>query len=264
MEVSNAGKMPSLACDVAGAGPAIVFIHAFPLNRRMWSPQVARLRGHARLIALDLPGFGRTPPVAAASLADFADAVAGLLDRLESTRAVVVGCSMGGYVAQALAVRYPARVAALGLANTRARGDSPEVRAGRAELVALVRAQGMAPVADRQLPKLLSRRGLSDPAHVALVREMIGEGTPQGLITAAAAMAARPDLMPALPSIPCPAAVIAGTEDAIIPVAEAEEMAARLPRGRCVRLEGAGHLANLELPDEFTAAIDSLLRDGLP
>ncbi len=263
MELSNAG-MPSLACDVAGAGADVVFIHAFPLNRRMWLPQVARLRGHARVIAVDLPGFGRTPPVQAASIAHFADAVAGVLDRLEITRAVVVGCSMGGYVAQALAVRHPARVAALGLANTRARGDSPEVRARREELVALVRAQGMAPVADRQLLKLLSRRGRSDPAHVALVREMIGEGTPQGLITAAAAMAARPEMMPALPAIPCPAAVIAGTEDAIIPVAEAEEMAARLPRGWCVRLEGAGHLANLEMPDEFTAAIDALLHGDLP
>jgi pimeloyl-ACP methyl ester carboxylesterase len=261
--MSNVG-MPSLACDVAGAGAAVVFIHAFPLNRRMWSPQIARLRGHARVIAVDLPGFGRTPPVQGASIVDFADAVAGVLDRLESTRAVVVGCSMGGYVAQALAVRYPARVAALGLANTRARSDTADVRVRREELVALVRAQGMAPVADRQLPKLLSRRALSDPAHVALVREMIGEATPQGLITAAAAMASRPDMMPALPAIPCPAAVIAGTEDAIIPVVEAEEMAARLPRGRCVWLEGAGHLANLEAPDEFTAAIDALLHGDLP
>lgn len=250
---------PSIACDVAGEGAAVVFIHAFPLNRRMWSPQVERLRGHARVIAVDLPGFGRTPPVEAASIGDFADAVAGALDRLEITRAVVAGCSMGGYVAQALAVRHPARVAALGLANTRARSDTPEVRARREELVALVRRQGMALVADRQLPKLLSRRGLSHPAHVGLVREMIGEATPQGLITAAAAMAARPDMTHALPAITCPATVIAGTEDAIIPVAEAEEMAARLPRGRCVCLEGAGHLANLEMPDEFTAAIDALL-----
>ena len=259
----NAG-MPSLTCDVAGAGSAVVFIHAFPLNRRMWSPQVEELRGQARVVALDLPGFGRTPPAQAATIGDYADAVAGLLDRLEITRAVVVGCSMGGYVAQALAVRHPSRVAALGLANTRARDDSPEVRARREELVTLVRAQGMAPVADRQLPKLLSQRGRRDPAHVALVRQMIGEATPQGLITAAAAMAARPDMRPALPGILCPTAVIAGTEDAIVPVAEAEEMAARLPRGRCVRLEGAGHLANLEMPDDFTAAIDALIHCELP
>ncbi len=259
MGMTSAGT-PSLACDMAGAGAAVVFIHAFPLNRLMWSPQIEQLRGHARVIAVDLPGFGRTPPVQAASIADFADAVAGVLDRLEITRAVVVGCSMGGYVAQALAVRHPARVAALGLANTRAHSDTPEVRARREELVALVREQGMGPVADRQLPKLLSRRGLSHPAHVALVREMISEATPQGLITAAAAMATRPDMMPALPTITCPAAVIAGTEDAIIPVAEAEEMAARLPRGWSVCLEGAGHLANLEMPEEFTAAIDALLK----
>ncbi len=251
-----------LAHEITGTGTPVVFLHAFPLNRRMWGPQADVLRDVARVIAVDLPGFGQSPPVPKASIADFAEAVLTILDRYTIDRAVIVGCSMGGYVAQAFALTYPWRVAALGLADTRARSDSPDVRARRDALVALVREEGMGAVPDRQLPKLLSRRGLADATLVNLVREMIAQATPQGLISAAEAMATRPDFYPALPQITCPAVVIVGTEDAIISMGEAETMAAQLPRGQFVPLAGVGHLANLEAPEEFTAAIRALLWEG--
>jgi len=251
--------IPTLSHEIAGTGPPIVFIHAFPLNRRMWGPQVEDLRTVARVIAVDLPGFGQTPPVPTATIGEFAEAVVGILDRYAINRAVVVGCSMGGYVAQALALHSPSRVVALGLADTRARPDSPEVRARRESLVALVRIEGMAPVPDRQLPKLLGRRGAANPKLVDLVREIISQATPQGIITAARAMATRPDFTPLLSQIVCPTAVIVGTEDAIIPVEEAEAMVAALPHGKFVPVQGAGHLANLEAPEQFAGAMRWLL-----
>lgn len=251
--------IPTLAHEIVGVGPPIVFIHAFPLNRRMWGPQVDGLRAVARVLAVDLPGFGQSPPVPKATIGEFADAVLTILNRYAIDRAVVVGCSMGGYVAQALALMAPLRVAALGLADTRARSDSPEVRARREALVALVRSQGMALVPDRQLPKLLGPHGATNPTLVNFVRELIGQATPQGIITAAAAMATRPDFSPLLSQIACPTAVIVGTEDAIIPIEEAEALAEAIPHGKFVPMHGAGHLANLEAPEQFTGAVRWLL-----
>jgi len=249
----------ALFCEVAGSGVPVVFVHAFPLNHRMWGPQLLGLRDRAMVIAVDLPGFGQSPPAEAPSIPGFAEAVLGVLDHHGIDRAVVVGCSMGGYVAQALALAHPDRVAAIGLAGTRSRADTPEVKARRDELVAIVRERGMAPVPERQLPKLLGPDAQRDPGLVRLVREIVLEATPAGLMGAAVAMASRADVTPRLAAITCPAVVIIGTEDAIIPLAEANAMAAALPRGRSVPIAGAGHLANLEASNVFNHAILDLV-----
>jgi len=247
-----------LAHDDVGTGFPLVLVHAFPLDRRMWGPQRA-LAGRARVIAVDLPGFGQSPPIEGASIRRFAALVAGVLDHLGLARAAVAGCSMGGYVAQAFALAYPQRTAALGLVDTRAQPDTPEVRARRQALVEQVRAEGMAGVPERQLPKLLGPEAQGDPVLVGLVREMILQASPAGLIAAAEAMGSREDFRPQLGRIACPAAVLVGTEDAIVPVEEAQAMARALPRGRFVPIAGAGHLANLEAPEAVNQALGDLL-----
>lgn len=245
----------------AGQGEAVLLIHGFPLDRTMWDAQVEALAGTRRVIAPDLGGFGeseaRSEPV---SMEAFADDVRGLLDHLGLPRAVIGGLSMGGYVAFAFARKYAERTRALILCDTRAGADSPEARAGRAEMAALARARGLAPIADRMLPRLLApatreRR----PDVVERVRRMILRAPVAGVVAALGGMAERPDATPGLPAIGCPVLFIVGRHDVISPPAEAEAICAKLPRARRVVIPDAGHLAPMENAAAVNAAIGEFL-----
>jgi pimeloyl-ACP methyl ester carboxylesterase len=130
-----------LGVEVTGSGPALVLLHAFPLDRRMWAETVKALSPTHRVIALDARGFGESalgddPP----ALEHLADDVVGLLDLLGVPMAAVLGLSMGGYVALALAARHPARLASLILCDTRAGADSEAGKRARDQAIADARA----------------------------------------------------------------------------------------------------------------------------
>ena len=119
------------AIDV-GQGPAVVLLHAFPMDSALWASQRRALAGEGfRVVSPDLPGFGGSAPSRSApSLDVMADEVAALMEELGIDRAVVGGLSMGGYVAMAMLRRHPARIAGLVLADTKAAADTPEAAAG--------------------------------------------------------------------------------------------------------------------------------------
>jgi pimeloyl-ACP methyl ester carboxylesterase len=241
-----------------GRGHPIVFLHAFPLDGSMWDRERAELVKTHRVIVPDLRGFGRSGELAPPrSLDEHADDVVGILDALGIERATVAGLSMGGYTAFALARRHPQRLSRLILADTRAAPDSAEGRRARDENIALVQREGVAPLVERLLPKLLAPS--ASPSVVARVRALGGRQTAAGLIAALGAMRDRPDSAPLLPKIGVPALVIVGEADAISPPAEARAIAAAIPGGEIAVIDGAGHLANLESPAAFMAA----LRRGL-
>src|SRR6185503_2983280 len=113
-----------IAYDDVGSGLPVVFLHAFPLNRTMWDPQVGALVAECRCIAIDMRGLGESAPAEPYSVERYADDVVGVLDALQIERAVFVGLSLGGYVAFALWRRHRDRVRALVLADTRAAADT--------------------------------------------------------------------------------------------------------------------------------------------
>src|SRR5207249_3988421 len=184
-----------------GSGQPVLLLHAFPLNSRMWEPQMGALAARARLLTPDLPGFGLSPPPPAApSLDDYARQVVGVLDALEIDRVVVVGLSMGGYLAFRLVGALGPRLAGLILADTRATPDTEAGALARHRLAADVEARGVEIAASEFLPKLLGATTQRvRPALVDRVRDIIRENTPAGVAAALRAMAARPDSRPLRP-----------------------------------------------------------------
>lgn len=238
----------------------LILVHGYPLDHTMWEPQFAALSAVRRIIAPDLAGFGATGAPGHESLDGHADDLAALMDHLGIERAVVGGLSMGGYIAFAMWRRHPSRIAGLILACTRAGADSEAGRAGRYQSALSIESSGMGPVATAMLPKLLTSGA---PADVqATVDAMVRRQPPEGAIAALKAMAARPDSTPDLAGITVPTLVIAGEEDAIIPLAEAQTMAAAIPGAQLVPIPGAGHLANMEEPGAFNAAVRAFLDHG--
>jgi pimeloyl-ACP methyl ester carboxylesterase len=256
-----------MAYDDVGSGPAIVLLHGYPFNRSLWREQVEALRESHRVITPDLRGFGETPAAAGetATMKDMAGDVAELLDQLEIRRATVGGLSMGGYVALAFYRRFPLRVRALLLADTRAQADTDEARRTRAEQAQTILQDGMEAIADDMLSKLLAPATFKEqPDVVARVRQMITSTPPEGAAAALRGMAARVDQRDFLPSIYAPTLIVVGSLDKLTPPPDSELMRREIRGSRLEIIEGAAHLSNLERPAAFNRALESFLRSLQP
>jgi pimeloyl-ACP methyl ester carboxylesterase len=244
-----------------GDGIPLVLVHGYPLDRRLWAPQLDGLRHAARLVAPDLRGFGRSGDAPDTMTMDaYAADLKALVDGLGLGRVVVCGLSMGGYVALAFQAQYPEAVLGLVLANTRAGADSEQAREGRYAAARTALEQGVSGIADAMLPKMLTPETLANrPELAATVRAMMAAQRPSGVAAALRGMAERPDRTGDLPSIEVPTLVVTGSADTLIPVSESEALAGAIAGSRLAILEGAAHLSNLERPETFNAAVEDFL-----
>lgn len=252
-----------LAYDDVGTGPAIVLVHGYPFNRTMWDEQVAALRDKYRVIRPDLRGHGESETSEEpATMSLMAQDVASLMDLLGVDRAVIGGLSMGGYVTLAFHQLFASRVEKLVLADTRAEADTEENKKVRAEQAQKILAEGMAGIADAMLPKLLAPETVSKrPEVVKRVRDMILQTKPEGAAAALGGMAVREDQTGRLAHINVPTLILVGREDAITPVADSEKMQPAIAGSRLIVFDNAGHVSNIEQPEQFNRALISFLNE---
>jgi 3-oxoadipate enol-lactonase len=237
---------------------AVLLLHAFPVDARMWRDQVDAFGEDLTVVAPNHPGFGGSgsaPEVMTMRLA--AASAVRALDEAGADRALVCGLSMGGYVALELWRRYRDRVLGFVLANTRSGADTEEGAAGRRSLAERLRTEGKEFFADGP-PGLLSEHASEDTR--AFVRAMIADQPAEAIAAASLGMAERPDSGPDLPGITVPTLVISGTGDTLIPSAVTAEMADLIPGAELALIEGAGHLSNLERPGEFNRLLGRHLK----
>ncbi|MCS7313244.1 MAG: alpha/beta hydrolase [Acidobacteria bacterium] len=258
-----ATRLEWTALDVALHRPAVVFLHAFPMDRRMWRPQVGALADLGiPCIALDYPGFGAAPPWPfLPTIDDYARYVLDTLERLGVPQAVYVGLSMGGYVALALYRQAPDRFRGLVLADTRATADTEGARERRFQLIeATRRARSVDPLVEAHIDKLFTPRTRAErPGVVQEAERLMRMASPVGAIQALWAMADRPDSTGLLPRMNFPVLVVVGAEDPVTPPAEAQAMAECIPQADLVVLPEAAHLANMEQPEAFNEALRKYL-----
>ena len=249
-----------IAFDDIGSGLPVVFLHAFPLNRTMWDPQVTALVGECRCIPIDFRGFGDSTASPPYSVDQYADDVAAVLDTLQIERAVIVGLSLGGYVAFAMWRRHRGRVRALVLADTRATADTPETVTRRRELTELAETQGSTAVANVQIAGLFGKTTRDKrPDIYDSVHRMIAQAPVEGVVGALEAMIARPDSTATLSTIDVPTLVVVGSEDVATPPKDARALHAAIPGSRIEILQQAGHLSNLERPAAFNTVVTEFL-----
>ena len=252
-----------LAHDVTGDGPPTVLLHAFPLSRRMWSRECLQWGRFVRVITPDLPGFGESPRQGTPSIPAMASAVFALLDQLDIHEPVIAaGLSMGGYVVFEMVRQAPERVRALGLFATRATGDTAEQRQGRLMLAERIREEGMQPLVETMGSMLLGRTAqASRPDLSKIIMTDIQANDPEGVADALVAMARRADHTDLLPSLARPTLIVAGEEDAVIPMAQTADMHRRIPGARLEVLPHAGHLVHLEQPALLDGVVERFVRN---
>lgn len=250
-----------MAYDDEGTGVPLVLLHGFPFDRTMWRDQVAALSDRYRVIAPDLRGLGETTlGDLPATMDEMARDIVALLDHLDLRRVILGGLSMGGYVSLAFYRRFDLRVRGLMLFDTRAQADTFEARQGREQLAQRAENEGIEAVVEAFLPKLLAPATYENrPEVVERLREMMMRTTPEGAAAALRGMAMRSDSVGMLDRVMAPTLVVVGSEDAITPVADAQMLKGRTMGARLEIIQGAGHVSNLEAPDEFNRIVATFL-----
>jgi pimeloyl-ACP methyl ester carboxylesterase len=208
----------------------VVLLHAFPLDERMWERQLAALTDHDYR-AYNLYDLGGSS----------IDGWANWLLKDVPGELVLVGASMGGYVALAMARRAPDRVRGLLLAGSRATPDPPDRRALREQMIRVVQEEGIAGW----------NRDFSPPGP--------SDRTTDELVRGIEALRDRPDATDVVSSFQAPLVVVVGDQDDILPVDEARQIAESAPNGRLEVVEDAGHLVSVEAPERFNEILLELL-----
>ncbi len=240
-----------IAYQRRGAGEALVLVHGYPLDHSIWDQAAPLLEADFDVILPDLRGFGNSEIMEADhSIIGYASDLAGLLNHLKVRRAVLVGHSMGGYVALAFAREYPDRVAGLALVSSQMAPDTPERKAGRYATAKRVLAEGPGAVVDDLTPKLSADAAVQD-----FVRALMSRQRPLAIASALEAMADRPDSTNILQALKLPVAIVHGTDDKLIPVDRGREMKAALPAASYVELTGVGHMPMMEDPRAVADAL---------
>jgi len=257
----------SIAYSDSGQGFPLLFVHGYPLNRRMWEPQLQGLADIAHVLAPDLRGHGESEVVPGPYSVDlFADDLAAFLDALGIRQKIVLcGLSMGGYIAFAFYRKYAARLAGLILTATRAASDTPQARLARDQSAELARQQGVDAIVDAMLPKLLAPiTSQTRPELVEQVRQIMATTSLEALLGDLVALKERPDSTPTLAEIQIPTLLLPGAQDQIIPLQEAQAMHAAIRGSVLEVIPQAGHLPNLENPAAFNAAVHLFLNHLKP
>jgi 3-oxoadipate enol-lactonase len=239
----------------------LLFLHAWPLDARMWDPQRATVPAAVAVAAPNLPGFGGAEPSGdVTTMTAAAERALAAMDDAGIRQAVVCGLSVGGYVAFELWRRARDRVGGFVLANTRAVGDSDEAAAGRRALAERLRSEGNVLAGE---PPPLLREDASEEL-VERVRGWIADQPAEAIAASLLGMAVRPDSTPDLATIDVPTLVITSSGDRLIAPEISAEMARGIPGARFETIDGAGHLSNVDAPEAFDALLlDHLGRCGL-
>jgi 3-oxoadipate enol-lactonase len=241
-----------------GEGKPVILLHAFPLSRKMWQPQIeALVEAGCRVITPDFRGFGENENFADIhTMEDLAGDIAELLDELEIEKAIIGGLSMGGYVLFNLYKKHPEKFAALILADTNCGADLGEKRSARFELVAKIEADGAQALVENVLPNLISDfTKQHDSALVENLESEFSEVNPQAAIAALRGMAQREDHCDLLESISVPTLLIFGEHDKVTNLETGEKMHRAIKNSRLIKIENAGHYTNLEQPAQFNRAL---------
>ena len=239
--------------------PTVVFLHAFPLNAQMWHAQMEAVGADGfPVLALDFPGFGTAPSSGQRTVQEFAQYITDALERERVTDAVLVGLSMGGYVAFRILERHPALVRGAVLADTKASADAPDARTKRLKMAARVESEGTGFLQTELIPNLLSKT--VTPEVLLEVQTLAGDAPQHAVYNALAALASRPDSRVMLSEITVPTLILVGEDDSVTPIGDSEMMLGGIRTARLEVIRGAGHLSNLEQPQAFNAALLEFLQ----
>jgi len=238
------------------AGPVLVFSNSLGTDYSMWDPQMATLSRHFRILRYDTRGHGGSSVTPGDyTIEQLGRDVLTLLDTLDIDRVDFCGLSMGGSTGMWLGINAPERIDRLILCNTAAKIGNPDTWAAR---IAMARSDGMKPIAAAVIERWFTPEfRAAHPERSLPAQKMLENSPPDGYASNCAAVRDA-DFRAALARIQSRTLVIYGAKDPVIPVADAQFIADRIPGSKSIELD-ASHLSNVEQADAFNQALTEFL-----
>lgn len=245
-----------------GYGPTVVLLHGFGEDSTIWRNQILRLQSSFQLLVPDLRGTGASAHLTPVqSIEQMADEVIEVLDHEQINNSTIIGHSMGGYVALALAEKYPSYVTGIGLVHSTSYADNEEKKQARTKSIEFIDQNTAAEFMKATIPNLFGE--MFKKEHPNEVNALIERGrsfTKEHLIAYYKAMIARPDRTHVIEHAKVPVLYFIGSEDKAVNPADALQQAA-LPQICQVHLvQGIAHLGMLESSDELNKTVEDFLQ----
>jgi pimeloyl-ACP methyl ester carboxylesterase len=244
------------------AAPSVVFIHGFPFSSRMWESQLEALGHSFHAVAYDFRGFGKSAVGDGQyTIEGHVDDLIALLDFLEIDKAIVVGLSMGGYIALRALERNPERFLGVALCDTQSKADDNAGKLKRAAGAKAVKQEGAAAFAEGFVEAVFTPASIENNAPaVGFIKDIISANDPVAIAGNLIAMAGRTDTTESLADIKVPALILVGEEDKLTTPDAAGDMHSRIKGSQLHLVPKAAHLSNLENPEFFNARLLEFLK----
>jgi len=237
--------------------PKILFVHAFPHDHRMWSKQITALSRDFCVISYDVRGFGESAiENGQYTMEMYADDLINIVDEIDGGKPVLVGLSMGGYISLRALEKAEDKFSGVVLMDTRSEADDNAGKLKRANAIKDISENGIIDFATEFVKGCLSEKTLTGgtPAYNQAL-EIAKSQDPIGVKGALLAMVSRTDTTESLSKLSIPALVVCGEHDSLTPPAMMKAMAERIPDSHYIEIPEAGHLSNMENPDEVNKTI---------
>lgn len=241
----------------------VIFIHGFPLDKTIWEDQIQAYSGKYRVITYDIRGFGESEEGTETFSIDlFTKDLQGFMDALELEKAVIVGFSMGGYIALDAMRKFPERIIGLALVDTQCQADTEEAYEKRMKACEKIRRESVSVYADEVLPALLvTNEEGGDNSNAMIAIRTIIEGTSKDVLcNSLIAMANREATCTTLKNIQVPTLLLVGEDDTLTPVEKAESMHAEISGATLHVIPYAKHLSHIDNPEIFNRHLGAFLQ----
>ncbi|GAB3313769.1 alpha/beta hydrolase [Larkinella ripae] len=235
--------------------PVIVLIHGHGVDASIWNSLYEQLATEYSVIKPDLSTQANHETIDA-----YAEDLLSILPAAADPSVVLIGHSMGGYIALAFAEQHPELVRGLVLVNSTAFADNEEKKKARQQAITSLQEKGSAPFIEETFPKMVGKTFAEQHSdRVEQAVERFSELPADALIAGVKAMAARPDRVQVLQNATFPVLIVAGQEDQIIPFDKSQELFGQVPNAKTVLLEKAGHLSMIETPEDLNKAVQDFI-----
>lgn len=239
----------------------ILFIHGFPFDKSSWQPQMEYFKKTHRVISYDIRGFGKSVSGEdKISMSLFADDLIALMDALQIDKVIACGLSMGGYILLNALNPYPQRFEAIMLCDTQCIGDSQEGKEKRFKTIQQIETGGLNDFANGFIKNIFCSESLDTKKEVVeRIKNVVISTKPATIASTLRALAERNETCSLLSEISVPVLILCGNEDVVTPLVQSEFMLNRIKNSTLHGIGKAGHMSNLEQPDEFNQHLSNFI-----
>jgi len=247
--------------DIGEGSIPVLFLHGFPFDKSMWKGQLDSLKSSYRIIALDIRGFGKsTDEDTLLSIDLFSEDLMSFMDKLNIKKAIVCGLSMGGFIALNAIKRFPERFEALILCDTQCIADTTEVKENRYKAIEQINRDGVTEFNEKFIKSVFHSHSLSNKVElVENLGSIVFANSKKIIIAGITALAGRSETCSSLSVIRIPTLIICGREDVVTPIDQSEFMHKHIEGSILKIIDRAGHVSNLEQPEEFNKYVRDFL-----